>query len=66
MSLEEIRYWKDYYKIRLSKADCSDINTWNWGYLACKERLEYFEKKERELIISNMNLRKVRRHSRTD
>ena len=66
MSLEEIRYWKDYYKFKLVKTDSSDINTWNWGYLACKERVEYFEKKEREFIIANMNLKKVRRHSRTD
>ena len=66
MSLEEIRYWKDYYKFKLSKTNSSNINTWNWGYLACKERVEYFEKKEREFIISNMNLKKVQRHRRTD
>ena len=66
MSLEEIRYWKDYYKYKLSKVEWSNVNTWNWGYLACKERVEYFEKKEREFIISNMNLKKVQRHRRTD
>ena len=66
MSLEEIRYWKDYYKYKLSKVDSSGINTWKWGYLACKERFEYFKKKEKEFIIANMNLKKVRRHSRTD
>ena len=66
MPLEEIRYWKDYYKYKLSKVEWSNVNTWNWGYLACKERVEYFEKKEREFIISNMNLKKVQRHRRTD
>ena len=58
MSLEEIRYWKDYYK--------HSVNTWDWGYRACKQRLEDFEKKELEFIITNMNLKKVKRHGRTD
>lgn len=66
MSLEEIRYWKEYYKYKLSKAECSDVNTWEWGYLACKERLKYFVKKEKEFVIANMNLKRVRRHRRTD
>ena len=55
MSLEEIRYWKDYYKHKLSKVECSSVNTW-----------EDFEKKELEFIITNMNLKKVKRHGRTD
>lgn len=66
MSLEEIRYWKDYYKYKLAKTDFSEVNSWTWGYLAYKERVEYFERMELEFIIANMNLRKVRRHSRTD
>ena len=66
MTLEEIRYWKDYYKFKLSKTDSSNINTWNWGYLACKERVEYFEKMELDFIVTNMNLKKVRRQRRTD
>ena len=66
MSLEEIRYWKVYYKHKLSKVECSSVNTWDWGYRACKQRLEDFEKKELEFIITNMNLKKVKRHGRTD
>ena len=66
MSLEEIRYWKDYYKHKLSKVEWSNVNTWDWGYRACKQRLEDFEKKELEFIITNMNLKKVKRHGRTD
>ena len=66
MSLEEIRYWKDYYKYKLSKVEWSNVNTWDWGYLACKQRVENFEKMELDLIVANMNLKKVRRHRRTD
>ena len=66
MTLDEIRYWRDYYRYKLTKTEYSSVNSWEWGYLACKERLEYFEQNELEFIKSNMNLRKVRRHSRTD
>ena len=66
MTLEEIRYWKDYYKYKLSKIEWSNVNTWDWEYLACKQRVEYFEKKELEFITANMNLKKVKRHGRTD
>ena len=63
MTLEEIRYWKDYYKYKLAKVEWSNVNTWDWGYLACKQRVEDFEKMEFEFIAANMNLKKVRRHN---
>lgn len=66
MTLEEIRYWKDCYKYKLSRVEWSNVNTWDWGYLACKQRVEDFEKMELDFIVTNMNLKKVRRQRRTD